>query len=435
MLDYIRAFQAYFSGKLENDKDLQKGFPIFIAFIGIVWFFTSYNSYMSFAYYQYQAGTMPGAEIVAGLVTAIIAISIVFLGVYVIDYVQDWLANRDMQNRTLATFAAAFIAWIILQGWDIYVNRKGIDPASIATTVAAKEDRSEEVLTQYDSKLVGMKQELFGLYHNYYWCSTHKTRHNTHNPKITGNQYLQTLEIPEGVCKKEGFWFGCGGGTGRGCEGHNSIKSKIASFEKRIEAQLDLQTQAVKIAQDEYLTDQNRYANDIGNKSETHGYMIWISYITIFLCSVFNGNYVNRLMDYVKKIYGKKGVVMNVVTQPPKSQAVASAGVSEITKKVVVNPLDNREESISITRAVSLSDIEVLLDKKLDKDPITPNNTGKKYKTKTPVKGKQRLTKEDIIAMLSQYKESFPDGAQKDATEHFKGKIGKTSIYTYWDHA
>jgi len=433
MLDFIRIIQFFAVGKFDGKKDLKKGFYPFIFLFCLTWVLTCYNASMSFGYYLERAGTIPGASIIAAILTGTIAIAIVFLGTYNVDFVQDWFA-RGVGDRTVAMFAASCIMWIALQVWDINVNLEGVKPISEFTTQNIIPDNSLSVKDSYQRDIREKKIELLGLYHNYFWCAKHKKRHEVHAASLTGNSFLSNFSQKKKPCPYEKFWFGCGG-NGLACSTHEGIKEKIAALETTLFAFDSLQINAVKTATTLYDNDVSRYGADIKQKTSAHTYMVLLSYALILFALVYNCNYTNQALDYVyaELSVASAGIDANqhtIITEPD----MFNPGIIFPPEPEIQKPLpDSYDEPIPTSNPTFSIEDEFDLG-------LVPDNTGKKYKKKkkknktikVPLK-KNRITAEEAIVAIENLKLSQPDITKAEAVRQLDGIMGRTTVFKYWD--
>lgn len=433
--NYFRAFQAYFSGKLSKNKDLQKGFWIFFIFIIAIWSFTGYNSSMSYGYYLYSSGTMFLGWLIAGIFTIVIAVSIVMSGGYWIDFIQDWIGGKSIKERAFGMFMIIFIYWGAAQAWDIYVNKKGIKTAAEYTTEEHMEDNSGNVDKEYTAKVDAKRAELLAIYHPYFWCGTHKKRHEVHSPKKTGNSYLANLEV-SGYCKKEAFWFGAGG-NGMSSEQHDKNIAAIKKKELAIDSEEGIRVTQITSAQTEYQKDIDRYGGEIGDREETHGWLIYISYGLIFLCTCYTNWYANKIGQFIKTHYPDGFGEPELQTQVQRVGSAAGTA-TELVEQVQQTPSATEVVVREVPQGgASLEEIEELLDSRLKKEnPVPPNNTGKEYKKpEKTVSTSGKLSSEDIIRLLSEYKLHHPQGTAAQAVKDLKGTMSKSTVYKYWQNA
>lgn len=258
-----------FSGDFKNNDELRKGFWTWTA--GQIFSIAAlaYSSTMSYAFYLNLIDQAPGAPVIAGIVTALVAIfAFLLINLFGFRTVFVWNGGKLKKSDRISLLLVV-ILMVGVVVWDVKANLTGVSPVSVTTTAPIYEKNTESISARYAPDIAKEEDKIAQIYARYTYPNGTVVFEPT--PKTSNSRARWQSDVQEVEAAKANI-------------------SRLQSLRDR-ETTQELNT---------YERDVTRYDSQVIDKELMHtGIVKWV-YGLVLIVSLYCSNYSNLALDYME---------------------------------------------------------------------------------------------------------------------------------------
>lgn len=293
MFDAFRVHQWAWGGKLKKHPDLGKTYWLYMFSHLFSLIAACYTAFMSYKFWYYSLGNVAYANILAWMITSVIAaVAFVFLA-YVGYYINSRYRGHHVTKNETQTFKVSLIISICVIGFDVFANLKGVEEHAHVSTTQVIDNKTGTIDNSYQSRIDKIEQnaknevdrhlqgiaaikDLLGKKHN---CNTKGCEKGTRRGK-TGAAHWAGAITPYGYAAIKAH--------------EDAIQSIQNSAERRISDIENKQGIALKEHASDRDMSRSKYNRHVGLKINGHSSFVKLLYLIVLFLALVTAEYIRE---------------------------------------------------------------------------------------------------------------------------------------------